>query len=689
MKKYFTDKFEEFLKSNDSRMLLETKAYKTDNNPFIEKRKINENCSIIYYSEGFDDELTFSLEPTLLVNNEGELLFIIDSYNSRKYLEEIFNDDNVKDKIEENFRTKDRTFVETVKTRVETALNAQYSSYIDNSEEKKRDYAEKGLSYFTSNTKPTFSVEYSKTDNFEYVNNLLFNYDDFLESEIEKCIEKNKEKFTNYVNVKEAYDKIIENINKNDNGKFKTRVLEIFNTRKYKNLKIGFIYPNGEKQVKSYGKEMDRYGWEQVKRDIISKEKVSNIPIFAIKFIKWSRSTLLDANEYNIEYEKDKMQEDFIKLDNIEKFPEEFYDNEDFCRKIIKVNFCNFGLISDRLKNNKEFILSVADDVNRINTLKDISEDLKLDINFMNDFLPKEIGRYNYDKIVNEIPESGFEDINMINLLLSRGIGIDYFAHRIKESLIFSKEFIKILNGEKITRTPEDENIFRKHELSELEKVFDANVIRNKFHIVKYELLPQEKIIDYIVNEDFRDAILFIDNGDHSMIEYFANDEYMLYQISRGIRSANTAKCFLEEIGIDIKYNNNDIIPFCSYNAYFFHFLDENNKRTFLESEIANIESYTVESECETVFHTDYSDLRYRERYYYYGSGLKITTKGSNCYQEDISEYLNYVSDSLKDFVENETGNRPTNTEEIAKFLYNYEQEKKEKDKPVIVEEER
>lgn len=682
MSEYFTKEFEDFLNSDDQIFLIASvdTSYRP-HDKILEKRKVNDNVLLIYYSEKEKEIFSsFTLDPLIMIDAKSKKpLFVIDLYNARYNTKNgnkdmIFAENGIETISNELYKKID-IFKKTIEQGVLKKLEANADSFL--SDEIRNNYKDDALQCLVDSTAPSFDFEYSFDDTYKNINRLCFDYSAFVEDTINEMYEKCKDRYIKYINISKEYEDLKLSVEKNDNGKFKNKILDIFNSRKYKNIKIDYVYPDGTESTLEYGKEMNRYGWEQIKRNIISQEKISNIPIFSIKSIRWSRSTLLKASDYNIEYDEKKKEDDFIKLNNVDNFRKERYDDEEFAKRIVIVSDYNFKNISIRLKSKKDFVLELKEkfDVAPERLWGEVGSNLKTDLDFVQKFLSKNFSSYEQREIINSTPLECFDDINFIKFFVNNNFDINILATKMEDKMLFSREFIELIGDNRINAIPDD--IIKTHSLEELEKIYTEEAIARRFHELNYTVLPQDKITKYITKREFREEQLFVKDGmAPSIVEYYADDEYMLYQLTNGIRSHMGAKKFLDTIHIDPEINNDDIIPFCSYNAFFLKTLNKDNQLTFLESEIANIDNYVSHDSYSATFETDYNEIELRYRYGEAEFNIKNKDNPSQfSYDRGIPDN---IWNSFLDFVEEKTGKRPIDIKGVLDAFDEYDRKLEE-----------
>ena len=618
----FTQPFIDFLNSDDKEII-----YKQENNVdyCVYKRKINDNISMLYDVE-FDNTNLYrnqSLEPVCVVNNKtNEILHVLNSYffNYELSKTDLFKGD-INDVINQ-VKNKKNQFEEEVKKAVFDKFESEKDKLIEEltPEEIEECKSEVLDLLINSNEPKDIRLSTDINNNIKFIESLFFNYENLKDRYIQKLYDDYKEDYKMYLGIKREYEKSMSNLETNDNEKFKSKVLEIFNSRKYKNIKIIYTHPNGDEELVEYGKEMDRYGFEQVKRDILAHEKINDIPILAIKSIKWSRSVLLNADDYNIDYKQSEKEKDFIKLDNIGHFPEHFYKDPDFIFEAIKTNEYNVKYLTENLKNDKEFCQKILDVAPFRMVYPSFGDDIKKDVDFVIKNFPKNISKYNRCDMLNLLPGELFADMKFIKFLKEQEFDLEFVSGKMREVDILSKEFKEVLGDYKL------HNIYNSnillYDFEQIEEVFSEDAIARNFNDVDYTTLPKETILKYVLNRNFSEDSLYKNDVRQSILSYFAENNEMICEFARKIYR-NPVK-FLSELHINPTYDNDSVLMFCSYSPLFICLLNKENKELFINSAIDDIEDIYIE-DGSIIFSNDYFNIEMRD--YWNNARISINNK--------------------------------------------------------------
>ena len=614
----FTQPFIDFLNSDNNEFV-----YKQSENTdyCVYRKKVNDNLSILYNVE-FDNNSLYSsrrIEPFCVINNKtNEILHIIDNYflkyNFSKYI------DGSIETIAESVQNKVNNFEEEVRNAVLKKFESKKEDLLKEITEEDAKYCKsEALKCVVDSTKPrNFVLSLNTSKKIEFIESLFFNYENLKNESIKHLYEKYKNEYKTYLGINKEFDKMMSDLETDDNEKFKSKILEIFNDKKYKNIKITYVHPNGDEETINYGKEMNGYGYDQIKRDILTQEKIDNIPIFAIKTIKWSRSTIFDSNNYDIDYEQSKKEKDFIKLDNIGHFPESFYKDPDFILSAVNVNEYNIKYITEDLKNDKSFCQNIANVASFKTVFPYFGDSIKKDVKFVMENFPKNISRYYKRDMLNILPSELFQDMEFIKFLKNQEYDLDMISEKMRAIDILGKEFREILGDEKLYSLPTD--IFL-YDFEEIEKVFEKDTIAKNFHYVDYKKLSKETILEYVFNDNFNENKLYQNDLYQSIISYFAEDNDMLCELAR--KCKNPTK-FLSELHINPTYDNDSVLMFCSYSPSFISLLNDENKDLFINSAIDDIQDI-YEDDRSIMFANDYFNIEMRN--YYGGEIISINNK--------------------------------------------------------------
>ncbi len=669
----FSEKFKEFLKSDNLMYKFEAKE---GTKQFAQKLEASENINIIYLYNIDNILKRVEMMPSFLVDKKGNLLSVNNIYACEDFQKDgsLSNMYEESKKINESFRE----FEREIEKAVEKKLKEMESDFLKDYD--KNEYREKALDCIVSRNKPYYNIYFSY-DNHElfFLDNFYFNKKDFFEKTVEKVVEKEKAAYRNCFLTKHELEEIEKENLEDDNKKFKNELIKILDSDKHKTLKIYYTYPNNDKGFLEFKKDESSYRITQYKRDILSNNKLLNVPVFAIDTIKWSRSTLLEKKNFNVSVKNSDILNTFMELDEVEHFPSEYYKDKGFIKKIVEKTDNNLSLADESLMKDKKFcedILEVLNDP-RVG-LKYFDKSITSDRSFFEKVFEK-VNENRRRYILDYIPKEVLEDYDFIKFLKSKDVSMTDIANYISESFLFTKQFEQILGDEKLNSI--NVEYLPKYNIDFLTKFISEKFICKNFRHIDFAKETPDKIAEFI---DKGASVNIFENkiSGVSLLDYFKDNEYMTYELSKTINSNYDLTPFLRSIGINAETDNDSILPFCSYNPIFMNMLNKSNLMNFVENEIASIDSFDLEEEATITFKTDFCKITLEKEYYSTAFGrLEFNTNDerSRKYIAD-RDTREKAYEYIKNFVKELTGTSVTDFKEMREALVEFKEKQKEKE---------
>lgn len=669
----FSEKFKEFLKSDNLMYKFEAKE---GTKQFAQKLEASENINIIYLYNIDNVLKRVEMMPSFLVDKEGNLLSVNNIYACEDFQKDgsFSNMYEESKKINESFRE----FEREIERAVEEKLKEMESDFLKDYD--KNEYREKALNSIVSGNKPYYNIYFSY-DNHElfFLDNFYFNRKDFFEKTVEKVVEKEKEEYKKCFLTKHELAEIERENLEDDNKKFKNELVKILDSDKHKTLKIYYTYPNNDKGFLEFKKDDNSYRIAQYKRDILSNDKLLNVPVFSIDSIKWSRSTLLEKKNFNITVKNSDILNTFAELDEVEHFPAEYYKDKGFIKKIVEKNDSNLSLADESLMKDKKFCEDIVEVLNDARVgLKYFDKEITSERTFFEKVFEK-INENRRRYMLDYIPKEVLEDYDFVKFLKSKNISITDIADHVSESFIFTKQFEEILNGEKLTSI--NLNYLPKYRIDFLTKFISEKFICKYFDNIDFSKESADKIAEYIDKganlNIFENKISGI-----SLFDYFKDDEYMTYELSKTISSSYGITPFLRSLGINTDTNNDSILPFCSYNTLFMNMLNKDNLTNFVENEIASIDSFEVDEDSSIVFKTDFCKIILEKEYYSTSFGrLEFNSNDTRNRKYNVDrDTREKAYGYLKNYVKELTGVTVNDFKDMREALVDFKEKQKEKE---------
>lgn len=730
----FNEDFKNFIVSDNNILDLQFEDTNDYNDPVtrnfrILKLPFSDELDVLYYGKKTGDVTSFSMSPFCIVNKDETFIYpVLESYisstdNIYKILSHILVDEtprefvdrkdkyteehtdfhaSIKNKVFENvksfFERLDKQY--TSNTIVDEDIKNFLSENTDAYEKAIANARERAIEKYADKWAPSeptaYFVDAQKDKIYEYFRKTFEDKDAYFNETVDKFTKSNTRPNSSIIEsflIKKEYDLIVKESENNDRAKFKDAIIDIFNAPKRKTLKVIFEYPNGETNECVFSKNcFSTYSLSNIKRKIYSEDAINQIPIYAVKSIMWSRSKLLDAANFNLEYSEEDLRKDYIRLDNVSRFKAEDYKNIDFCKEIIERSFDNLSCVNKELFDNEDFIkflFEKSDDPMKI--YSDLPDPVKEDPVLFKKFFPEE----KIKKIIEEEKALAFirlirpsiKNLDVFKYLIDLGIKPEFLFENIFDYKFYvDPKVLEIMDGKKLNFEPPYSvigNLFDNCSLDQVEKILSKEMILKKFTYVNMSKESPLKVFDYIDvpgSQNMSRAVLWKnDSKDPSIVESFAYDQSLTFELSKIFVNSNELRKFLEQIGIDYNCSSPDnekIIPFCSYNQSFFDLLNTENKNTFLEAELDNIQSVRIDDESAIHFSTDYVD------FIYYGKN-NISMKAIECPHPDEKlvrrdcslsiDYCEMITEHLKEYVQELTSRtEEINDEDIFDIVNNH-----------------
>ena len=168
--------------------------------------------------------------------------------------------------------------------------------------------------------------------------------------------------------------------------------------------------------------------------------------------------------------------------------------------------------------------------------------------------------------------------------------------------------------------------------------------------------------------------VLEADNGALPLIDSYIDDDFMIFELSKTFNNAYYIPKFLTKLGIDKEPEK--VLPFCSYNPLFLNYVGKDERVTFVESEIANIESFEINNDERISFTTDFCIFEFTGDTDYDASNsfenVCVTSSNDNmkmCFYFRDSEVKNTAIENIKEYVKNLTGKEITTFRQMREAL--------------------
>ena len=663
----FLEKFLNFLKSDN---LIYKITTEDDEKKFAQKIEATENVNVVYLYTVDNVLKRIEMTPSILVDKQGNLLSIKNTYACDDFKSYLFNED-----IYEASRlitSKIKDFENEIINEVKVKLASKELDFLKDYD---TDYYRKeAINCKINNSYPHFDVyfEYENKDIF-FVDKYYFDRKTLLEDTVANLVEKNEPRYKNYFLTKFEIERMEKENEEDENKKFLNTLVGLLDNPKHKTLKISFKHPDGTIDNREIQK-LNNYSISRFKRDILSNYILENIPVFAIETVKWSRSTLLDRKKFGLKIDNSKLLNTFVECDAVEHFPKEYYKDQGFIKKIVDKHDRNIKYADESLLADKKFCNDLINILCCKRTILNyIDKSLAHDQDFIGNFLDS---LSDNEKIytLGSFRKEVLEDYDFVKFLNSKGIPFTKIANYVSNAFIINKKFEEILNGEKLD-TVSDSKIVEDNRLSILEKFYTKEALKRYSDYIDFSKESADKLCEYINMGAYID-VLEADNGALPLINSYIDDDFMIFELSKTFNNAYYIPKFLAKLGIDKDKEPEKVLPFCSYNPLFLNYVRKDEHITFIESEIANIESFKINNDEEISFTTDfctfefkgYSDINDSSSFVNVGVTSSNDNIKSYFYFRD-SEVRNTAIENIKEYVKKLTGKEVTTFSQMREAL--------------------
>ncbi len=596
----FLEKFNNFLKSDNLIYRFEDKG---SVKRFAQKIEASDDINVIYLYEVGNVLKRAEISPALIVDKDGNLLKINNIYLCEDFQDAIFDIKDIS-KAAHEINDSFREFELEIEDKIKEVLKSKEAEFLK--EYKFEDFEENAVRNIVNKTTPHFNFYFSfEEKDIFFLENFYFNKTKLFDEAVEKTVEKYTDAYKTYFFEKSAIEEIEKANKEDDNKRFKREIINILDNPKHKTFTIYYTHPNGKHAESVFAKSENDYRLSQIKRDVLAKDTFNNIPVYAIDMVKWGRSTLIKKEDYKLTIDKSEILNKFVENNIVSNFPKEYYKDKGFVRKIADIYERNLEYADKELMSDKDFCLDLyKDGFSLYNLYQYVDKNLLKNEDFINKIY-ETINERETNVILSYVKKEDLEDYDYIKFLKSKGVNISEIALRISDDFVFSSKFYDILDGEKLNRV--NESAFNKYRLSILEKYLSEKCILRNFRLIDISKEMENKITQYIDLGAPIDVFHKNDDG-RNLIQKYIDNDFMLYELSKTITNANLADTFLRELSIDRNKDNDSVLPYCSYNTLFLNLLTDENKKIFIENEIANIETFDIE-DGEICFKTDFCTI--------------------------------------------------------------------------------
>lgn len=423
----------------------------------------------------------------------------------------------------------------------------------------------------------------------------------------------NLSRYESYVAEKECIRQYIQQINDNPELKSLNDICSIID-KDIKSFVIHYhdLKQNDKKQV--FKKNVTKI--KTTNKSILNHQVLDTIPIELIDKITWGNKILYDKNNYiPLNFSKEETALRCLLLNHVDFLSSENLDNKDIMTKACLIKVDNMKYLSKKLKTDKDFILNIAKNIkNETNSL-------------INDCTDRSIySRTNYqtkmDVFVNSSPELKSQKsfiVSYINLFNKLDYNNHTFSNHtyVKELINSLKKFIssfefcklivdKVGVGAEIINIIPEQFINKKEMidiLSEKEKEHRNTQAYKKLNTVENlkSIYSDKEISDLLcfLHPNILDDRNFIYNyiganslQNDSIINIYKEDTDIMDKI---ISISNESGCalYLKYFGIK-KTDSNKLFELCNKNIQFLPFLSDDDFKTFVEAELFEVESISV-----------------------------------------------------------------------------------------------